>query len=101
MGKEQGITEEQLRELPRYRESAAFSEEERLVIGLSAEMTKAPVELPPELLDGLHSRFDEAQLVELAASIAWENHRARFNRVFGVRAVGFSEKAAFCALPER
>lgn len=101
MGKEQGITEEQLRELPRYRESAAFSEEERLVIELSAEMTKAPIELPPELLDRLHSRFDEAQLVELAAAIAWENHRARFNRVFGVRAVGFSEKAAFCALPER
>ncbi len=101
MGKEQGITEEQLRELPRYRESAAFSEEERLVIELSVEMTKAPVELPSELLDRLHSRFDEAQLVELAAAIAWENHRARFNRVFGVRAVGFSEKAAFCALPER
>lgn len=101
MGKEQGITEEQLRELPRYRESAAFSEEERLVIELSTEMTKAPVELPPELLDGLRSGFDEAQLVELAVAIAWENHRARFNRVFGVRAAGFSEKAAFCALPER
>jgi hypothetical protein len=38
--------------------------------------------------------------VELAASIAWENYRARFNRVFGVRSSGFSE-GAFCALPER
>lgn len=71
------------------------------MIELSAEMTGAPVELPPELLDRLRARFDETQLVELAAAIAWENHRARFNRVFGVRAVGFSEKAAFCALPER
>ena len=99
MGRELGITEEQLRELPRYRESAAFSEEERLVIELSAEMTKAPVELPPELLDRLRSRFDEAQLVELAAAIAWENYRARFNHAFGMGSQGFSE-GAFCPLPE-
>lgn len=101
MGRELGITEEQLRELPRYRQSVAFSEEERLVLEMSVEMTRAPVQLPPDLLDGLSSHFDEAQLVELAATIAWENHRARFNRVFGVRAVGFSEEAAFCVLPER
>jgi hypothetical protein len=36
--------------------------------------------------------------VELAAAIAWENYRARFNRVFGVRPVGFSDGAA-CVLP--
>ncbi len=48
----------------------------------------------------LRQRFDEAQLVELAAATAWENYRARFNRVFGVRPVGFCE-GAFCALPER
>jgi hypothetical protein len=39
--------------------------------------------------------------VELAAAIAWENYRARFNRVFGVRPLGFSGEGAFCALPER
>jgi hypothetical protein len=49
--------------------------------------------------NALHRRFDEAQLVELAAAIAWENYRGRFNRVFGVRPVGFCE-GAFCALPE-
>ena len=48
----------------------------------------------------LRQRFDEAQLVELVAAIAWENYRARFNRVFGVRSLGFCE-GAFCALPER
>lgn len=96
-----GVTEEQLRDLPHYNESPAFSEEERLVIELAVEMAKAPVELPPELLDELHRHFDEAQLVELTAAVAWENYRARFNRVFGVRAAGFSGEAAFCALPER
>jgi alkylhydroperoxidase family enzyme len=100
VGREVGITEEQLRDLPRYHESPAFSEEERLVIDLAVEMARIPVDLPPELVDELRRRFDEAQLVELAAAIAWENYRGRFNRVFGVRPVGFCE-GAFCALPER
>ncbi len=94
------MTEEQLRDLPRYRESPVFSEEERLVIELAEEMSEIPAEPPSGLLEVLRLRFDEAQLVELAAAIAWENYRARFNRVFGVRPVGFCE-GAFCALPER
>ncbi|MEW6636678.1 MAG: hypothetical protein AB1425_07670 [Actinomycetota bacterium] len=100
VGRELGVTEEQLRELPRYRESEAFSEEERLAIALAEEMAETPVEIPPELSERLRLHFDEAQLVELAAAIAWENYRARFNRVFGVRPVGFSA-GAYCVLPER
>jgi alkylhydroperoxidase family enzyme len=99
VGRELGITEEQLWDLPRYRESEAFSEEERLVIDLAVEMAHTPVEVPSELMEKLRKHFDEAQLVELAAAIAWENYRARFNRVFGVESVGFSE-GAFCALPD-
>jgi alkylhydroperoxidase family enzyme len=99
VGRELGVTEEQLHDLPRYRESRAFSEE-RLVIDIAVEMVKSPVEPPPQLLDEQRRHFDEAQLVELAAAIAWENYRSRFNRVFGVRPVGFC-KGSFCALPER
>lgn len=99
MGRELGVTEEQIRDLPRYRESPAFSQEERMVMDLAVEMAETPVEIPPDLRERLDMRFDEAQLVELAAATAWENYRARFNRVFGVRPVGFSE-GSVCALPE-
>lgn len=47
----------------------------------------------------LRRHFDEGQLVKLAAAIVWENYRARFNRVFGVRPVSFSE-GAYCVLLE-
>lgn len=94
------MSEEQLRDLARYQESPAFAERERLVIELAVEMVKTPVEVPERLTAALRREFDEAQLVELAAALAWENYRARFNRVFKVEAVGFSE-GAFCALPER
>ena len=99
MGRELGITDEQLAALGRYRDSAAFSEQERAVLDLAVAMTGDPVEVPSALLDELRGFLDEGQLVELAAVIAWENYRARFNRVFGVRAVGFSDGAT-CALPE-
>jgi alkylhydroperoxidase family enzyme len=100
VGRELGVTERQLREIGRYRESAAFSSDERLVLDLAAEMCKTPVDVPGELLARLRDRFGEAELVELCAAIAWEGYRARFNRALGVSAVGFSE-GAVCALPER
>ncbi len=95
-----GVTEQQLRELSRYRESEAFDELERLVLDLAVEMSRTPVDVPAELTEALRRHFDEAQMVELSASIAWESYRARFNRVFGVQAPGYSQ-GAFCALPER
>ena len=63
-------------------------------------MGQTPTTIPPDLLERLRKQFDEAQLVELAAAIAWEHYRARFNRVFGIQSSGFSE-GAFCVLPER
>lgn len=93
------MTERQLRELSRFRESPAFSDVERAVLELATAMAATPVTIPPELLAELRRHFDQTQLVELAASTAWENYRARFNRVFGVGPVGFSA-GAVCAVPE-
>lgn len=70
------------------------------MLDLAVAMTATPADVPRTLLEDLSAHFDEAQLVELAAAIAWENHRARFNRAFDVQAVGYSEGTA-CALPER
>ncbi|HEY1691251.1 MAG TPA: hypothetical protein VGG39_03775 [Polyangiaceae bacterium] len=62
-------------------------------------MTRTPVDVPQRLFDALREHLDAAQMVELTAEIAWENHRARFNHALGIEAQGFSE-GAFCALPE-
>lgn len=88
-----------MRDLAVYRESSAYSPDERLVIDLAVEMARTPVQVPDELMASLRRRFDETQLVELTAAIAWENYRARFNRPFGVKAFGYST-GAFCVLPE-
>jgi hypothetical protein len=61
-------------------------------------MTRTPVEIPDSLFQRLRERFGEAGMVELTATIAWENFRARFDHAFGIEAEGFSD-GAYCALP--
>jgi alkylhydroperoxidase family enzyme len=51
-------------------------------------MTATPAAVSQALFDDLRQYFDEAQLVELSAEIAFENYRARFNRVFEVEPQG-------------
>jgi alkylhydroperoxidase family enzyme len=41
VGRELGVTEEQLRDLLRYRESSAFSEEKLLVVDLAVERPRS------------------------------------------------------------
>ena len=100
MGRGEGISENQLQDLSRYRESDAFTEVEKLVLDLAVATTRTPADVPVELFRQLEHHFTPPQLVELATAIALENFRARFNRPFAVEAAGLSE-GAFCPLPER
>ena len=84
-----GISDEQLRNLNYYDQSDLFNQDERLVLELADAITATPARVAPELRQRLQKRFSTAQLVELAAAIAWENYRARSNRVFGFESEGF------------
>jgi AhpD family alkylhydroperoxidase len=90
LGRDSGVSEQQLREFLFYRESEAFSALERLVIDYAVAMTRTPVEVPDELFARLREHFDDAQLVELTAAIATENFRGRFNWAFGIGSEGFA-----------
>jgi AhpD family alkylhydroperoxidase len=100
LGRKAGLSDEQLQELPRWRESEAFTHVEKLVLEYAEAMTRTPVEIPDELVARLREHFDDRQLVELTTTIALENFRARFNDALGVEPSGFSE-GAFCVLPDR
>jgi hypothetical protein len=70
------------------------------VLDFAVAMTKTPVEVPDELFAALRAKLDDAQVVELTATIAWENYRARFDHALEIGAQGFSA-GAVCAIPER
>lgn len=100
VSRDTGITDEELRALADHATSPLFSELDRLALRLAEHMTATPAEVPPELFDALRGHLDEPALLELASAIAWENYRARFNRVFDIGSDDFSA-GAYCAVPAR
>lgn len=63
---------------------SVFSEVEKLVIELADEMANTPSNVSDELYARLREKFSEEQLLQLGGQLAFENFRARLNRVFDV-----------------
>ncbi len=99
MGRKSGLTEAKLRALSDFESSPELTDVEKLVVSYAVQMTVTPVEIDENLFGELQKHFDNRQLVELTAAIAWENFRARYNHALGIEAEGFS-KSHYCPLPE-
>jgi alkylhydroperoxidase family enzyme len=95
-GMHDGIDPEKVRAASRWRECTLFDERERLVLEYAEAATESPARVTGELAARLHAHFDEAEIVELAAWVALENFRSRFNAGLGLRSQGFAER---CAVP--
>jgi alkylhydroperoxidase family enzyme len=84
------------REVPRWRESVAFTALERDVMEYAEAMSQTPLTVTDELSEGLLDRLGAPALVELTAFIAAANMASRVNVALGIEAQGFS---AACGLP--
>ena len=83
MGRKAGLTDEKLLALVGD-DLSPFSRDELLVIELADAMVATPANISDELYARLREKFSEEQLLQLSAQIAFENYRARLNRVFDV-----------------
>jgi alkylhydroperoxidase family enzyme len=83
VGRKAGLSEEKLRAVPTD-DWAPFNETERLVIELADAMTDTPANVSDDVYARLRKQFSEEQLMQLGAQIAFENYRARWNRIFDV-----------------
>jgi alkylhydroperoxidase family enzyme len=61
-----------------------FPAAERALIKLADALVATPVNVSDELYAEVRSHFSEEALMELAADMAQENYRARWNRVFEI-----------------
>jgi len=91
VGRKAGLSDEKLLAAARHDLSAGdfagdklFSRDELLVIELADAMANTPSNISDELYSRLREKFSEEQLLQLSAQIAFENYRARLNRVFDV-----------------
>jgi len=78
------------REVPRWRESDAFTSLERKVMTYAEAMSQTPLTVTDEMSAELLEELGAPALVELTARIAALNLGARSNIALGIRAQGFS-----------
>ena len=76
-----------------YKKNPLFSLREKLALELCERMTYTGKRVTDRFFNRLKKHFSDEELVELAAIIALENFRSKFNPVFAVEAQGF------CPLP--
>jgi alkylhydroperoxidase family enzyme len=69
-----------------------FPPPETALLRMADAMADTPSNISDELYGELRRHFSEEQLIELAASAALENFRARYNRVFDVGSDGLYRK---------
>ncbi len=94
VGRQQGITDEQLADLESFARSPHFDDRERAVLHYAEAMSRTPADVTDAEFEHLKRYFNVAQIVELTAMIAFENLRARFNRALHIESDGFCELPA-------
>ena len=71
-----------------------FSVSERAAFAFAEGQTQTPAYVSDEVYAEASRQFSEEQLVELAATVALENYRARLNRAFLVESQGLYKTRA-------
>lgn len=70
----------------------SFAPPELALLRMADAMADTPSNVSDDLYQELRRHFSEEQLIELAATAALENYRARYNRVFDVASDGLYRK---------
>jgi alkylhydroperoxidase family enzyme len=91
-----GIDPGKMRDVPRWRDSDAYTDLERSVMAYAEAVTTTPPTVTDEMVAQLRRSLDDAQLVELTMMVAVENVRSRFNSSLGLTSQGFTDR---CEIP--
>ena len=83
VGRKAGLTDAKLQAVLG-NDLSVFNETERLVIELADGMADTPSNISDDLYARLREKFSEEQLLQLGGQLAFENYRARLNRIFDV-----------------
>jgi alkylhydroperoxidase family enzyme len=81
---ELGVPEEKIDALKDYATSQLYSEAERVALEYADSMTITGNDVSDELFARLREFYTDDSIVELTATIAWENASSKFNRALRV-----------------
>ena len=84
MSSQLGVADEKIDALPDYGASSLYTDIERTTLEYADAMTITGREVTDDLFARLREFYDDDALVELTATIAWENASSKFNRALRV-----------------
>jgi AhpD family alkylhydroperoxidase len=86
-----GLDTSKLEEVPRWRDSGAFTTLERQVLEYTEAVTATPPEVTDDIAEALREQLGDDAFVELTMIVAVENERSRFNSALGLTSQGFKD----------
>jgi alkylhydroperoxidase family enzyme len=95
-GMHDGVEVAKVRTAGDWRHSDLFDERERVVLEYAEAATDCPADVSEELAARVRAHLNDAEFVELAAWVALENFRSRFNAGLGLKSQGFADT---CEIP--
>ncbi len=84
MSSQLGVSQEKIEALSEYASSNLYDEVERIALEFADRMTITGEDVSNEFFARLQDFYDDDALVELTATIAWENASSKFNRALRV-----------------
>ena len=93
MSSQLGVSDDKIVAVTDYANSDLYTQAERVALEFADAMTITGRDVSDELFERLRRLFDEDALVELTATIAWENASSKFNRALRVPAQALWKKA--------
>jgi alkylhydroperoxidase family enzyme len=79
-----GISDEKILALEEYATSPLYEEKERVALEYADAITLTDRDVDDDLFEKVRGHFGEDAVVELTATIAWENSSSKFNRALRV-----------------
>jgi len=97
-GMHDGVDPDKVRAVGDWRTSELFDDRERVILEYAETATSCPADVSDELAARIRAHLSDAAFVELAAWVALENFRSRFNAGLGLHSQGFADT---CEIPMR
>jgi alkylhydroperoxidase family enzyme len=101
MAHDKGLSVDKAREVPRWRDSQAFSTLERRVMEYAVAMCRTPPEVTDEMSAALLADLGADGLIELTAKVGFMNLAARSNVALGIPSEHFADACGLQPLANR
>lgn len=86
---ERGVPLSKVEELGNWRKSGLFNDEEKIVLEYTEAMTITEKRVSEDLFNHLKEFFNDDQIIELTATIAFQNMSTKFNTALEIHSQGF------------